>query len=340
MSVDSRDTTRERGEAESLAGASESRRVLVTGASGFLGRAVVRRLVERGWRVDAVSSSARETAGPVAESVTWHLTNLLDPDAVARLLGSLEPTRLLHLAWAPNRGIYSSPENLRWLAAGAQLFAQFFENGGRRAVAAGSSAEYDWRAGVCRERTTPLAGGGLYGASKRALAEVLEELCPNRGSGEGEGISGAWARIFFLFGPHEPEQRLVASVVRGLLEGKPVQCSQGSQVRDYLYVEDAADALVRLLESELAGPINVASGEGVRVRDLVRDLAVRIAGDEGFGLIDWGDEDPDPFVVADSGRLQDELGWRPPVGRAEGLERTIAWWRRRMEDDVSGAGDD
>ncbi len=335
MSVDSRDTALARGEAESLAGGSKPRRVLVTGASGFVGRTVVRRLVEEGWQIDAVSSTAR-AVDDNADGVTWHHTDLLDSIAVERLLGGLELSRLVHLAWAPNRGIYSSPENLRWLGAGAQLFARFFENGGKRVVAAGSSAEYDWSAGICRECSTPLAGGGLYGAAKRALAEVFGGLCelPERvGASE---VSGAWARVFFLFGPHEPEERLVASVARALLSGEPTKCSEGSQVRDYLYVEDAADALVRLLDSELTGPVNVASGEGIRIRDLVGELVALTGGGE---RLVWGDPDPDPFVVADVGRLRDELGWRPRIGRDEGLARTLAWWRERLAGSSSAGND-
>lgn len=229
----------------------------------------------------------------------------------------------MHLAWAPNRGVYRSPANARWAEAGRALFSTFVECGGRRAVAAGSSAEYDWSDGLCKENSTPLAGGGAYGEAKRALGRAFQGLFP----GGEVGPSGAWARIFFLYGPHEPEGRLVPAVVRSLLEGGPVRCSEGSQVRDYLYVDDAADALVRLLDSDLGGAINVASGRGVAVRKIVLGLAERLGGVE---RIEWGEPDRDPRVVADVTRLESELGWTGSTSLDVGLDRSIAWWRERM----------
>ena len=333
MSSDSKGTAPERGGAGSLTGRSGPRRVVVTGASGFLGRAVVARLIEAGWSVDATGSSA-QAPDHMAAGVRWHSVDLLERDAARKLFSRVEASHLMHLAWAPNRGVYASPENFRWVRASARLFESFFENGGRRAVGAGSSAEYDWSCGVCRERSTPLAGGGAYGTAKRALAELFQGHC------ERFGASGAWARIFFLFGPHEGKERLVAAVARALIQGAPVRCSAGTQVRDYLYVEDAADALVELLESEVSGPVNIASGAGIRVRDLVLELAAR-SGTREDGQIIWGAAGHGgaeaALVVADVGRLTDEVGWQPPIGVSAGIDRTLSWWRERLAAEVAAA---
>ncbi|MFQ5528414.1 MAG: NAD-dependent epimerase/dehydratase family protein [Thermoanaerobaculia bacterium] len=300
----------------------------MTGASGFLGRAVVARLGAGGWSVDAVSTQPDSGKTPTRD-ITWHRADLLRPGAVEELIAGSEAGHLIHLAWAPNRGIYWSPENFGWVTASTNLFSRFFEHGGQRAVAVGSSAEYDWRAGICRERTTRLGGGAVYGACKRALGELFAGLCEQYGGPEAEpgSPSGAWARIFFLYGPHEPEDRLVPAVTRSLLEGRAAYCSEGRQVRDYLFVEDAADALVRVLDSDLSGPVNIASGEGIRVRDLVRRIADRTGGAE---LVEWGVPDGHPFVVADTTRLRNELGWRPAIGLDEGMDRTVSWWRERL----------
>lgn len=332
MFSDSRNAAPKRDEAESLAGGSAARRVLVTGAAGFLGRAVVTRLVEAGWNVDAVSSAGPSEPDIQRDGLRWHEANLLDSAAVVGLLSGLDARFLMHLAWAPNRGVYHSPENFRWVTASARLLELFLENGGERAVFAGSSAEYDWSTGICRERSTPLAGGGAYGAAKRALAELFDGICELHSDRGERQVSGAWARIFFLFGPHEPEGRLVAAAARALIEGAPVRCSEGTQIRDYLFVADAADALVELLGSGLSGPVNVASGEGVRVRDLVLELADRAG--SGTERIEWGavgqGSQEAPLVIADVGRLFNELGWQPRVGRSEGLDRTLDWWRERL----------
>ena len=338
MFSESTDTTPEGGEANSPAGDLRARRVLVTGASGFLGRAVVGRLLETGWSVDAVTSGNPPDPDVEHEALRWREADLLDDAAIEALLSTTDASFLMHLAWAQARPIYDSPENFRWVSAGTRLLEKFFENGGQRTVFAGSSAEYDWSSGICRERTTPLAGGGAYGAAKRGLAELFHGLCEQYGDRGNGGVSGAWARIFFLFGPHEAEGRLAASVTRSLIEGGPVRCSEGTQIRDYLYVEDAADALVELLGSEMTGPVNIASGEGVRVRDFVLELAESVGGaaggDDAVGRIEWGkvgqSTSEAPLVIADVARLRDELGWQPRIGRSEGLDRTIAWWRERL----------
>jgi nucleoside-diphosphate-sugar epimerase len=86
-------------------------------------------------------------------------------------------------------------------------------------------------------------------------------------------ISLAWGRIFFAFGPHEHPARLASSVVRALLSGSEALCSDGEQVRDFLYAPQLAEAFVALLRSEVTGPVNMASGEARPVRDLIFALA-------------------------------------------------------------------
>lgn len=319
MSSDSKSAAPKRSAGESLPGPG---RVLITGAEGFVGRAVVAGVVQRGFEVAAVKS-ANGVATQGEAPVRWHTLDLLDSGAVADFFRQNSFDSLIHLAWAPNRGIYKSPDNYAWVWASTHLLEQFVGSGGRRAVFAGTSAEYDWGQGVCREGSTPLAGGGLYGAAKRALAELFAGRC------ELDGVSGAWARIFFLFGPREPETRLVAAVARALAENRVVECSEGSQVRDFLYVEDAADALISILASEVTGPINVGSGRPARVRDIVQHL-VDLDGKDR--RVDWGavGGEEAPLVLADNKRLRQAVGWREQVGLKEGLARTLTWWRNQV----------
>src|SRR4029450_2653117 len=130
----------------------------------------------------------------------------------------------------------------------------------------GSGLEYDWRYGYCSETRTPCAPHTIYGACKHAL-QILTSAMARDGS-----FASAWARIFFVYGPHEHPDRLVAAVVRSLLAGDPARAPHGRQVRDYLFVEDVADALARLLESDVTGPINVASGQAIALRDIISEI--------------------------------------------------------------------
>jgi nucleoside-diphosphate-sugar epimerase len=194
---------------------------------------------------------------------------------------------------------------------------------------AGSCAEYDWSAGLCSEASTPLIPATLYGATKLALGKVLDAF------GRETGISAVWARIFFTFGPREHPNRLVASVIRSILAGEPAACSDGRQVRDFLYVDDVADALVTLLVGQLTGAVNVGSGQPLSVADLARRVGDLMARPDliKLGARPTAIEEP-PLVVADVHRLRG-AGWAPRHNLDAALGETIAWWREQCAREVT-----
>jgi len=296
------------------------KRVLVTGAGGFLGTHCLAALVARGWSdVHAVSRSAGREPG-----VTWHTCNLFDADDLAALMRSVKPTHALHFAWCTTPGEYwTSPENLRWVAASVTLLEEFARSGGRRFVAAGTCAEYDWQHGFCSEQTTPLAPGSPYGSAKHAFQILLSSFGPVL------GVSTAWCRIFFPYGPYEHRERLVPYVIRSLLGGEPALCTSGEHRRDFLYAGDVTDAFAALLESDLAGAVNIGSGEPVAVKSLVAAIGERIGRPEliRLGARPLPASEPD-LLVADVRRLRDELGWRPRTALTQGIEASVEFWKR------------
>lgn len=298
--------------------------VLLTGASGFIGRHCLEALLDRGFTVHAVSS--KEQNNYISERMEWHHADLHNAEHVLRLMVNVRPEYLLHLAWDVTPGFYwNSMENLRWVRTSLGLLQAFIDSGGERVVMAGSCAEYDWKYGYCKETMTPLSPATLYGASKNALNALTEA------AGKEAGISTAWGRLFFLFGPGENPDRLIPSVITSLLRGEEVLCTHGEQIRDYLYVKDAADAFAALLESEITGPVNIASGRPIYLKDLI-NLTARLKGRPELvrlGALAAAADDP-PMLLADTRRLKDVVGWEERWSLEEGLEESIQWWKKKL----------
>jgi nucleoside-diphosphate-sugar epimerase len=317
------------------------RKVLLTGATGFIGRQCLdalgaRRSFDEIHVVStqgADSNSTRELLSDLdteaSARVRWHQADLLSGEHTRRLIAEVRPSHLLHLAWYAEPGKYwTSPLNEEWLRASKELLRAFVEQGGERVVAAGTCAEYDWKTGgYCSERETPLLPATFYGQCKHDLHDALETLS------SATGLSAAWGRIFFLYGAHEHPQRLVASVVGALLRDEPARCTHGEQLRDFLYVRDVAEAFVALLESDVRGAVNVASGETVSLKSVVEKIGEKLSRPH---LVQLGAR-PAPLgepelLAADVSRLRDEVGWTPRYTLDAGLDETISWWRKQIDN--------
>jgi nucleoside-diphosphate-sugar epimerase len=302
-------------------------RVLITGAAGFIGSHVTRQIVQEGHEVSGVilPGESTERLTDVLNSLSLASLDLRESAAVKDLLRKARPELVIHLAWYAVPGKYwTAAENLDCVAMTLRLAQALADVGCKRLVAAGTCAEYDWDYGFLSEDVTPLRPRTLYGTCKNAAREILEVFCRQ------EGISFAWTRFFYLYGPGEARERLVPSVVTALLQGETARCTSGRQIRDFLHVKDVASGVWAVAKSNVTGPVNVGSGEPVRVRTLVETIARLL---EGNGTIEWGAiaEDPQepPLMVADVRKLIRETGWRQALSLEEGLRDAIAWWRNR-----------
>jgi len=298
------------------------KRVLVTGATGFIGRQCLPMLLEHGYEVHGTFFRKE---GPHAADVHWHHADLLDGNQLSEVMRRVAPTHLLHLAWNAIPGVYvSSLDNVDWLRSSLHLVQLFRELGGERVVGAGTCFEYDWSYGYCREPLTPLNPSTLYGTCKHALQLALASF------GEGAGLSSAWGRIFFLYGPHEYESRLVASVIRAVLRSETAPCSSGNQIRDFLHVQDVAGAFVALLDSRVTGPVNIASGRPVTVGEVVETIGNQLERQDLIARGALPDRPNEPSILlADVSRLTSEVGYSPRHDLHTGLRDTISWWRRQ-----------
>jgi nucleoside-diphosphate-sugar epimerase len=298
------------------------KRALVTGGTGFIGRHTLPELVARGFNVHVAGRSKPSTEFPAG--VTFHECDLLDTGAANLLMGRVEPTHLLHLGWSATPGLFwTSLENLRWVGASLNLYLAFAKAGGTRAVMAGSCAEYDWSYSELDEVSTPLAPRTLYGQSKHALHALVEQARSQT------SVRMAWGRVFFLYGPHEAPGRLVSDTIQSLIERREAHCSDGTQERDFMHVIDVGRAFAAVLDSDITGPVNIASGVCVPVRSVISTLGSLLQASDliRFGAANRPNEPP--RLAASIRILHGKLGFRPVHDLESGLANTVDWWRSR-----------
>jgi nucleoside-diphosphate-sugar epimerase len=293
------------------------RRVLLTGATGFVGFHCIAPLLRRGFEVIATFNTSPP---PPIDGVRWLSADLLSAGAAESVVREAKASHLLHLAWFVEPGkLISHPDNLAWSAASIDLLKRFHHGGGERCVMGGSCYEYDWRYGYCNEQLTPRQPDTLYGACKHGLAEILLGYCASA------GLSGAWGRMFFLYGPRENPRRLVPAVIQSLLKGEPALSSHGQQVRDYAHVQDVADGLVALLDSPARGAYNIATGTETSVSDIARELAAAAGytGDFAHAAVREGDIERS---VLDPSKAAEVFQWSAGVPVSRGLPLTWRWF--------------
>lgn len=250
-----------------------TRRVLLTGATGFVGRQIHRALVERGAAVRVVVRDGRmpavddsrpaerviSTPDLFAESADWWMDASEGVDTI------------VHAAWYAEPGKYlESPLNLACLRGTLELATGAVRARVRRFVGIGSCAEYDMSVGTLTVET-PLRPASPYAAAKAAAYLALAGILPAL------GVELAWCRLFYLYGEGEDERRLVPYLRSRLAAGEEAELTSGTQVRDFLDVRDAGRMIAECALSDRQGAINVCSG----VPTTIRALAERIADEYG-----------------------------------------------------------
>lgn len=300
---------------------SSSMRILVTGGTGFVGRWAVSALKEAGHEV--VVCARRESAIPGCRTIE---ADLLDDRAAGRVMDWSRPEIVLHLGWYVEHGkFWNARENLDWVAATMRLATAAKTAGVRRFICAGTCMEYDLEGerGPLTE-TAATRPSSLYGVAKDATRQLLD------GYFGPHEIEFAWGRLFFIFGPNEQSDRLVSSIAISLLSGRPALMTSGVQVRDFCPVQDAGEALAALAVSDVTGPVNIGSGQGMRIAELAEEIRSAVGtGELRFGALPDRTNEP-RIILANIDRLRSEVGYKPKHPMRERVIETVDWWRARV----------
>lgn len=265
-----------------------TRKVLVTGATGFVGRQVVRALSEKGMQFRLVVRAAKMVGAELlandceivtsedlfAESSGWWAEQCEGVDTV------------IHVAWYAEPGKYlQSSKNMDCLVGSLNLARGAVQAGVKRLISVGTCFEYDLSVGVLSV-DTPLKPVTPYAGAKAALYLGLEQWLQTN------AVEFAWCRLFYLYGEGEDSRRLVPYLRSKLEKGESAELTSGKQIRDFLNVADAGRMIADVALSDQTGPVNICSGTPITVRQ----LAVQIADEYGRqDLLNFGTR-PDNMV--------------------------------------------
>ncbi len=302
-------------------------RVVITGATGTIGMALVRKCIEQG--IDAyllVNPESRRVAripsDPCAQVIPCGLDEFkgLSPDS----LGIEYADVFIHLAWGGTFGDARNDKALQDRNFEYSLDAVRLAHrlGCSVFIGAGSQAEYGRVSGVL-SADTPCNPENEYGRAKLRASSATRDLCGQY------GIRHIWPRILSIYGPYDGEKTMVMSVISQLLKGQKPSLTAGEQIWDFLYSDDVAEAYMLLAERGVDGSIYpLGSGVAKPLREyieIIRD-AIDPSLPLGFGEIPYSEKQV-MHLCADISALKADTGFSPKVSFEEGIRRTIDWVR-------------
>src|ERR1051325_4277740 len=279
-------------------------KILVTGATGFIGSAFSRLALSRGHAIGGMMLPTEKTPSGLeaSERVTWFKGTLAEPPWSE--IEKFKAEACVHFAWIATPGIYlESPENENYFHWSHEFVRRIREFGARRILGAGTCIEYRISNEKLSEDRTPIEPTTIYARWKNALRIALERDATN------EGFGFAWTRVFYPYGVGEHPARLCSSIIQKLGRGEKFELKTPDSTKDYIYIEDLASAFLTVLEKQFEGTINLGTGIGIAVKEIARTLGEMMQRPELIKEIDPPQIDPLGYVVADASKLRG-LGWK------------------------------
>jgi nucleoside-diphosphate-sugar epimerase len=292
-------------------------RILVTGATGFIGSAFAKLALSRGHEIGGMMlpTETPPTHVPVSDKMHWIKGTLAE--LPWKEIESFKPDACIHFAWIATPGVYlESPENEKHLEWSLHLARRLKGIGMGQFVGVGTCIEYKIADAPLNEEWTPVDPTTLYSRCKNALRETLEAEARKDGS------HFCWGRVFYPYGVGEHPARLCSALVQKLQRGEKVVLKTPQSTKDYIYIDDLAAAILLTVEKKFTSTINWGTGIGISVRQIADSVACLLGRLELVAEVSPPEKDPLGYVVADPSRLKN-LGWLPKVNLENGIAKVI-----------------
>lgn len=286
------------------------KKVLLTGATGLIGKYAIQPLIDNGFEVFAISSAEK---GNSKDNVNWIKADLLNSSDIRLLFEQIKPEYLLHFAWDTTPKVYlESNLNFDWLEASLEMLKQFKLNGGKRAVFAGTCFEYKFKDEPLKE-DGELNPTSTYAKCKNHLNQLSTIYS------EKNDISFGWGRIFYVYGENENPQRLVPVLINNLKNNKEVTITTGELIKDYMFAQDIASGFVKFLDSEVRGNVNICTNIPIKVKEIANIIAKRLNKEHLVKFKNQDNNEP-KIILGDNTRLSQEVKFTPKYPLEAGLD--------------------
>jgi nucleoside-diphosphate-sugar epimerase len=294
------------------------KKIIITGANGFLGRSLIEK-ISKYYEIYAIVSGRH----PVCFSPSVYVVkvDLYDNKCVEEVFANIRPDILIHYAWdVKNDDFESSINNIIWLEISLNLLRCFSIYGGKRILFAGAAAEYGLSNGKWHEMSTHGQLISLYGETKKAFSDIMKNY------GSANNVEYVDMRYFSVYGEHD--NRFYAAIpmtILSLLNNRPVVCKYPDNVMDYIYIKDAIAVTIKLLESAYCGLVNICSGIPHKMEDVFKIIEKEI---DKYGLLSFErDNGCGRIAVGDTSIIEREFGYKCETSFITGIRNTINWMR-------------
>lgn len=310
------------------------RTIFLTGAPGFIGSHLLKRLTKEGCEVhiSVRNSSSLWRIEDVVDNCFCHTIDLTDFVNVKSLIKKIKPDIIFHLA---AYGVDYRQQNIHQavdinINASINLFELFLENKGFRFIHTGSCFEYGHKDTPISEADLPNPRS-VYGITKAATVQLLSLM-----SKQAQRGNLVILRPFGVFGEFESDYRFFPLVIDKLSRKLLLQMTGGEQVRDYIYVDDLIDAYIMAAVVPLQNRVeimNIGTGKGILLKEIAFNIAKQLGANENllqFEVLPYR-SDEIMYSVANIEKAKNILGWKPKTSLEKGIENMIRWYKRRKE---------